>query len=224
MADDSYSTLTTTERSPKSSNTPTRSAAANTLKSLTASRRNITLGAAVIPASTAPATKQSILSANITLPKFNHDKITGTKCSVCKRKFGTNTLLKKHYGIHDGYDKFVCLVCGAGFQKHSLIKSHKTKYHKSPSGAFKCEKCDAGFPNKFRRDKHAELCLCGKHEVSPTCFFCPQTFPNWMKLVGHMSVHLKRCTFCDARVDSMLARTKHMLECPKNPLIKSQRE
>lgn len=94
------------DRSPGSTN-PHTTHVGNANKSLT-TRRSVTPGRSTgLSDINLPNGAQSLPNSKITLPKFHHERIIGTKCTVCKRKFATNALLRKHYGIHDGYDRYV---------------------------------------------------------------------------------------------------------------------
>lgn len=162
-------------------------------------------------------------ASSLALPKFHHDRLVGVRCPVCKRTFKNNALLKKHYGIHDGYYRCVCLICGLGFSKNHLLKTHKLKCHRHSAASSKemiCGKCGGRFDSKIRLQKHAELCICPRADSSPQCLFCTERFKSWFQLSGHYQKHVNRCSFCQEKLPSHAKFVEHMRSCSKNPLLK----
>lgn len=158
---------------------------------------------------------------------FHYELLKGTKCLVCKRTFSSNALLKRHYGIHDGYYSSVCMICGIGFCKTSQMRLHKSKVHKTPKASdlardLSCERCGGVFDQPYRLRKHSELCISPKNDAVLQCFLCVRTFDTMQQLKGHAWSHLTKCTYCEDKYSVCVRRTEHMLSCPKNPLIKGE--
>lgn len=153
--------------------------------------------------------------------EFCHKLISGTQCQVCKRKFKNNTILLRHYGIHDGYYQSICLDCGTGFTKVSLLRHHKTSVHKAnKSSEFVCHRCDGVFDQNFRLLKHLEICISTRKLTSTDhqCFMCLRKFDTWHQMKSHVWTHLSKCSFCDEKLPNSSKRTEHMLSCNKNPI------
>ena len=152
---------------------------------------------------------------------FNHDKLSGTQCTVCKRKFKSEAVLKRHYGIHDGYYSSICLDCGTGFGKMSALRKHKANVHKTPkSNDIVCTNCNGVFEQNYLLTRHMDLCISTKHTTvsGHQCLLCVKKFPTWQQMKSHVWTHLSKCSFCEEKFPVQNERVKHMISCSKNPL------
>ncbi|XP_067935853.1 zinc finger protein 845-like isoform X2 [Watersipora subatra] len=158
--------------------------------------------------------------ARATVADFKYHCLVGTKCLVCNRNFASKAILKRHYGIHDGYYNAVCPICGIGFCKRTMLRKHKVRVHRTAKATDStCSRCGGAFEQEFRLKKHMEVCICPKNDSVVQCLQCVRTFDTWHQLKGHLWTHINKCTYCDEKISVQSKRVDHMLSCVKNPLI-----
>ena len=158
--------------------------------------------------------------ARATVADFKYHCLVGTKCLVCNRNFASKAILKRHYGIHDGYYNAVCPICGIGFCKRTMLRKHKVRVHRTAKATDStCSRCGGAFEQEYRLKKHMEVCICPKNDSVVQCLQCVRTFDTWHQLKGHLWTHINKCTYCDEKISVQSKRVDHMLSCVKNPLI-----
>ncbi|XP_060850546.1 zinc finger protein 92-like [Rhopalosiphum padi] len=65
--------------------------------------------------------------------KKNKEKDKNFECSLCSKKFGWTTDLKRHLLIHTGERPFKCNSCQAAFTRNFLLQKHFARAHKKVS-------------------------------------------------------------------------------------------
>ncbi|XP_025409974.1 zinc finger protein 28 homolog [Sipha flava] len=69
----------------------------------------------------------------IKVHKKKKEKDKTFECSLCKKKFGWPTDLKRHLLIHTGERPFKCNSCQAAFTRNFLLQKHFVRAHKRVS-------------------------------------------------------------------------------------------
>ncbi|VVC37970.1 Hypothetical protein CINCED_3A021568 [Cinara cedri] len=67
---------------------------------------------------------------NNKLNKKKKEKTKTFECSLCSKKFGWPTDLKRHLLIHTGERPFKCSLCQTTFTRNFLLQKHFVKAHK----------------------------------------------------------------------------------------------
>lgn len=198
-------------KSPRSSSQKTKSSHSRAFIPPSASSKQLRKGRNMRP---------NAVDSRPTAATFRHDLITGTQCPVCNRCFETNAILRRHYGIHDGYYNAICLDCGTGYSKLKQLRHHKSRVHKTAkSDDLVCHLCNGVFENNYRLTKHMEWCISSKFGANHhQCFLCLKTFSDWSSMKCHAWTHLSKCSFCDEKFVTQTRRVEHMLSCSRNPL------
>ena len=165
-------------------------------------------------------TKREALNYHI---KRNHENPEGYKCPKCPRMLKSESGLKYHMNIHDGFT-FSCHMCPKVLKsKHGL--AYHMNIHNSAQ-AFLCNDCGKSFVTKQKMQNHVRA----KHTMERpyVCDTCGAGFVRSDKLLIHKRrVHTGErpysCQHCDWKgVDSsdlIHHRKKHMkaMASPQKP-------
>lgn len=134
-------------------------------------------------------------------------------CTICGRKFVSNTKLIYHSRKHTGERPYLCQTCGRSFgYVSSLHKHQKTHTGQSRVKAFACSICDRRVASSKSLKRHMEL----HSELRPNdCPVCHYTFDTKMSLSMHMqkmSHNSKEyhCDLCDKTFNSNNSMRQHL--------------
>ncbi|KAH3736542.1 hypothetical protein DPMN_043113 [Dreissena polymorpha] len=113
----------------------------------------------------------------------NHSNLRTFSCIECEKTFKTKRDLNVHRTrLHKSYLKFVCEVCGKGYNYRNELDGHRAKH--DGSKPFKCPKCNKAYQYLPNLSRH----VCGKME-SPKCDKCGSIFKTKHYLQEHMKAH-----------------------------------
>ncbi|XP_065346250.1 zinc finger protein 62 homolog isoform X14 [Cloeon dipterum] len=116
-------------------------------------------------------------------------------CTVCGRKFSSETKLEEHMRDHTGVRPFLCPTCGKSFKTKDILKCHM-KTHEERVNAFTCEVCGKLFPMISRLKAHRNIHF--PESRTKKCDICGFSTYCKSKLKNHMRTHTREKTFsCD---------------------------
>lgn len=116
-------------------------------------------------------------------------------CKTCGEVFKNRQFRDLHVKLHKNAHKFVCTVCGIGFDVEDEYQSHQ-KLHCEP--LLVCQDCGYRCTREFRMKSHREI--CGQPSKIYKCPFCNKPFAAKRYMNIHMKSHDVRnvnpCPFC----------------------------
>ncbi|XP_041968395.1 zinc finger protein 431-like [Aricia agestis] len=75
-------------------------------------------------------------------------------CKICKKSFGTQTLLKMHMRGHTGERNFTCNICQKAYMHEKTLRQHMRVH--GPVWKFMCSECGNGFHNRNDFNRHVK--------------------------------------------------------------------
>ncbi|XP_045501010.1 zinc finger protein 184-like isoform X2 [Colias croceus] len=109
-----------------------------------------------------------------------HDKSSGSlECNICKMRFKTTRLLKKHHAIHA--KKFICKYCPY-VSKHVTPARQHLFWHQGVK--YKCPYCEEILSNGTSYRSHVRI----KHPSDYICGFCGYSFVSQLGLNMHRTL------------------------------------
>lgn len=156
-------------------------------------------------------------------------------CDICGKVLRNSTTLKNHYKTHlppeQRVAKFVCEVCGKGFDIKNQLTFHA--YSHRDRKALKCDECGIfvfnlhHHVNLKHKKRYAGTCtICNKNvrnlgnhmkraHTSPQldCNVCGKSFGNRTQLNLHMAIHTGvrvKCLFCPHSATNTMNSKAHM--------------
>ena len=124
---------------------------------------------------------------------------TAIDCTICHKSLANKAGLEKHNErVHSGATKtFQCSICEKRFLSNSELKLHST-YH-SNIRAYECEKCKKSFTSNSNMRHHQTFCPAVTHYKQFSCNLCPKKFKggNLLKLhlFSHENIEPFKCHF-----------------------------
>lgn len=116
-------------------------------------------------------------------------------CKTCGEVFKNRQYRDLHVKLHESAHKFMCTVCGIGFDVEDEYQSHQ-KMHCEP--LLVCQDCGYRCTREFRMKSHREI--CGQPSKVYKCPFCNKPFAAKRYMNIHMKSHDVRnvnpCPFC----------------------------
>lgn len=100
-------------------------------------------------------------SGPLTAPK--NDSGMKHACTLCRKSFKTQNILRQHMRIHTGDKPFVCDICKKAFSQMASLKYHQATH--SDDRPFKCDKCSKTFKLKPPFKKHIKECSQSLHQL-----------------------------------------------------------
>ncbi|XP_039647843.1 zinc finger protein 37-like isoform X2 [Perca fluviatilis] len=138
---------------------------------------------------------------------FTHSK--STVCSLCEKRFSSQSLLKAHLRRHSGERPFACSYCDKRFLTKSVLKYH-VRIH-TGERPYACTFCGKRFSSQTLLKIHLR-----RHsgERPFACSYCDKRFLTWSVLKSHVRIHTGErpyaCTFCDKRFTQPYMLTVHI--------------
>lgn len=128
-------------------------------------------------------------------------------CSVCGKKFKTETRLKEHSHAHTKTGHHVCDRCGKTFRR-----PHELLAHRHEDDPWRCSFCDATFISLMGFKLHLK-----KHTAPPgfMCKYCGKTFYTKLSMENHeRSLHTHehpfKCEVCETTFSNHNVYNSHM--------------
>ncbi|CAG4934593.1 unnamed protein product [Colias eurytheme] len=152
-----------------------------------------------------------------------HDKSSGSlECNICKMRFKTTRLLKKHHAMHA--KKFMCKYCPY-VSKHVTPARQHLYWHRGVK--YKCPYCEEILSNGTSYRSHVRI----KHPSDYICGFCGYSFVSQLGLNMHRTLMHKGlkmpannvdekeapfCEACDVKFFSEEAFKRHMVTAKRH--------
>ncbi|KPJ04846.1 Zinc finger protein 510 [Papilio xuthus] len=109
------------------------------------------------------------------------------KCSVCHRKFGSQSILEAHK--KESHCTLICMECGKTFHNRHTLRMHEMGHD---GLKLVCQACGRTYKSHTTFKKHIELNICGqKTRASPaeakfTCDYCNKKYTQKVSLRVHI--------------------------------------
>ena len=79
--------------------------------------------------------------------------------------------------------KFLCTICGKGFNARHNLNVHEYQFHSTSSRVYACSVCTKTFSHSFLLTKHVRR----THESNYICDICKKSFKTRYNLSRHIS-------------------------------------
>ncbi|ODM87484.1 putative zinc finger protein, partial [Orchesella cincta] len=128
--------------------------------------------------------------------------------SGCNKMFPSRGELNRHINFHGGEKKYICAVCGKGFVTIDIRNQHAKIHNKT----FSCNICRKMFPSsyylKVHQKSHSEHRQF-KCEECPSSFFIKGQLNNHVRQI-HRKLRPFPCSMCDRSFYRACQRDKHL--------------
>ncbi|XP_055065969.2 zinc finger protein 1035 [Misgurnus anguillicaudatus] len=101
------------------------------------------------------------------------------KCTICQKRFSSNSSLQEHQKIEHAERPFTCLVCGKCFTKKRYLTQHQQTHNERP---YRCNVCPESFKTETALISHFKL-----HDTKRQyrCSICNKTYLTSNDLYKH---------------------------------------
>ena len=131
-------------------------------------------------------------------------------CQECRGRFRTLSHLKTHIATHTKEKKHACTVCGKKFLQRAAVKIHMRVH--TGERPFHCETCGGSFATSGTLDAHQAT---HSSERSFICRTCGKGFRLSYHLNRHSLIHSgeqpHECSECGMRFNQSCSLQRHML-------------
>ncbi|XP_066153473.1 zinc finger protein 723-like isoform X1 [Euwallacea fornicatus] len=130
-------------------------------------------------------------------------------CTLCNRKFDSDSSLKLHLKVHSNVTKFICSYCKKPFKSPESLDLHKK--NQCQIRDYECQHCGRKFKKAHEKVKHERIHTGEKPYV---CEICGKAFRISYCLTLHMRIHTGKrphlCNICSKSFKSYSVFHHHL--------------
>ena len=152
------------------------------------------------------------LERELEVKKYKHEKTYF--CNKCQMTFLSDSALTEHYETKKHKEiKNKCTVCKKKFRNEMMLKIHMEEHQEElvvdKNGRFCCNKCDKTFKDIYKLRSHKVIHVQGLF----SCDYCPSKFVNYHGLKYHLEHpdEVVECDQCGKKIRGKFSLKEHKL-------------